>query len=83
MILRYSSDSWPYPGYLDVWDRIENTFDTEEDFEDLWIQDFVLASRQTAQRKLDRLTMPRGQSSVLERGSLHTGGKGALTQGAH
>ena len=54
----------------DVWDQIENTFNTEEDFEDLWIQDFVLAGRQTARRRLDRLTMPRGQTLVLERGSL-------------
>jgi len=59
-------DSWPYPEHRDVWDRIENTFDTEEDFEDLRIQDFVLAGRQTARRRLDRLTMPRGQTSVLE-----------------
>jgi len=65
-----SSDSWPYPEYRDVWDRLENTFDTEEDFEDLRIRDFVLAGRQTARRRLDQLTMPRGQSSVLERGSL-------------
>jgi len=53
-----------------VWDWIDNTFSTEEDFEDLWIQDFVLAGRQTARRRLDRLTMPRGQTSVLEQGSL-------------
>jgi len=46
MILKYFPDSWPYPVYRDVWDWIENTFDTEEDFEDLWIRDFVLASRQ-------------------------------------
>jgi len=70
MVLMSSLDSWPYPKYCDVWDRIENTFNTEEDFEDLWIRDFVLAGRQTARRRLDRLTMPRGQSSVLERGSL-------------
>jgi len=63
-------DSWPYPEHRDVWDRIENTFQTEDDFEDLQIQDFVLAGRQTARRRLDRLTMPRGQTSVLERGSL-------------
>jgi len=63
-------DSWPYPEHRDVWDRIENTFDTEEDFEDLRIQDFVLAGHQTARRRLDCLTMPRGQTSVLERGSL-------------
>ena len=65
-----SLDSWPYPEYCDVWDRIENTFVTEEDFEDLRIRDFVLAGHQTTRRRLDRLTMPRGQSSVLERGSL-------------
>ena len=59
-------DSWPYPEHRDVWDRIKNTFSTEEDFEDLRIQDFVLAGRQTARRRLDRLTMPRGQTSVLE-----------------
>jgi len=41
-----------------------------EDFEDLRIRDFVLAGHQTARRRLDQLTMPRGQSSVLERGSL-------------
>ena len=70
MVLMYSSDSWLYPEYCNVWDRIENMFDTEEDFEDLWIHDFVLASCQTARRRLDQLTMPRGQSSVLERGSL-------------
>jgi len=63
-------DSWPYPKHCDVWDRIENTFVTEEDFEDLRIQDFVLAGRQTTRRRLDCLTMPRGQTSVLERGSL-------------
>jgi len=63
------SDSWPYPEYRDVWDRIENTFQNEEDFEDLRIQDFVLAGRETTRRRLDRLTMPRGQTSVLERGS--------------
>ena len=56
-------DSWPYPEHRDVWDRIENTFSTEEDFEDLRIQDFVLAGRQTARRRLDRLTMPQGQTS--------------------
>jgi len=67
-------DSWPYPVHRDVWDRIENTFSTKEDFEDLWIQDFVLAGCQTAQRRLDRLTMPQGQSSVLERGSLQMRG---------
>jgi len=63
------SDSWPYPEYRDVWDRIENTFQTEEDFEDLRIQDFVLAGREMTRRRLDRLTMPRGQTLVLERGS--------------
>jgi len=66
----YSPDSWPYPEYRDIWDRIENTFNTEEDFEDLQIQDFVLVGRHTTRRRLDRLTMPWGQSSVLERGSL-------------
>jgi len=70
LVLMSSSDSWPYPEYRDVWDRIENTFNTEEDFEDLRIRDFVLAGRQTTRRRLDRLTMPWGQSSVLERGSL-------------
>jgi len=70
MVLTSSSDSWPYPEYRDVWDRIENTFDTEEDFKDLWIRDFILVGRQMARRRLDQLTMPRGQSSVLERGSL-------------
>ena len=70
LILMYSPDSWPYPEYRDIWDRIENTFNTEEDFEDLQIQDFVLVGRHTTRRRLDRLTMPWGQSSVLERGSL-------------
>ena len=65
-----SLDSWPYPEYHDVWDRIKNTFQTEEDFEDLWIRDFVLAGCNTARSRLDRLTMPWGQSSVLERGTL-------------
>jgi len=46
-------DSWLYPEYRDVWDWIENTFDTEEDFEDLRIRDFVLAGRQTTRRRLD------------------------------
>jgi len=70
MVLTCSSDSWLYPKYHDVWDRIENMLDMEEDFENLRIQDFVLAGCQTARRRLDRLTMPRGQTSVLERGSL-------------
>jgi len=70
MSLIFPLASWPYPEHRDVWDRIENTFSTEEDFEDLRIQDFVLAGRQTARRRLDRLTMPRGQTSVLEQGSL-------------
>jgi len=68
-MLMYSPDSWPYPEYHDVWDWIKNTFSSEEDFEDLRIQDFVLAGRHTARRRLDRLTMPWGQTSVLERGS--------------
>jgi len=68
--LKCSIDSWPYPEHRDVWDQIENTFSSEEDFEDLRIQDFVLAGHQTARRRLNRLTMPRGQTSVLERGSL-------------
>jgi len=63
------SDSWLYPEYRDVWDRIENTFQTEDDFEDLWIQDFVLAGREMTRRRLDRLTIPWGQTSVLEQGS--------------
>ena len=46
-----------------------NTFNTEEDFEDLRIRDFVLTGRQVTRRRLDRLTMPQGQSSVLTRGS--------------
>jgi len=41
-----------------------------EDFEDLQIQDFVLAGHQTARRRLDRLTMPQGQTLVPEQGSL-------------
>jgi len=69
VILTLFSDSWPYPEYRDVWDRIENTFQNEEDFEDLRIQDFVLVGRETTRRRLDRLSLPRGQSSVLERGS--------------
>ena len=48
-------------------------FVNEDDFEDLQIQDFVVMGRQTARRRLDRLTMPRGQSSVLERGSIPLG----------
>jgi len=32
-----SADSWPYPEHHDVWDWIENTFSTKEDFEDLRI----------------------------------------------
>jgi len=55
-------DSWPYPNHREVWDWIEDTFDVDEDF--------VLAGRQTTRRRLDRLTMSRGQSSVLERGSV-------------
>jgi len=48
-------------------------FVNEDDFEDLWIQDFVVTGRQTACRRLDRLTLPRGQSSVLERGTIFLG----------
>jgi len=48
-------------------------FVNEDDFEDLQIQDFVVTGQQTAHRRLDRLTMPRGQSSVLERGSIPLG----------
>jgi len=69
LYIDWFSDSWPYPEYRDVWDRIENTFQTEEDFEDLRIQDFVLAGHEMTRRRLDRLTMPQGQTSVLERGS--------------
>jgi len=64
-----SLDSWPYPDYCDIWERMGNMFDTEEDFEDLRIRDFVLAGCQMTCRRLDRLTMPRGQLLVLTRGS--------------
>jgi len=67
------TDSWPYPSAQEIWDRLDNTFSNEDDYEDLRIQDFVVSGRLMAQRRLDRLTMPRGQSSVLERGTISLG----------
>jgi len=67
------ADSWPYLLAQEIWDRLDNTFSTEEDYKDLQIQDFVVSGRLMARRRLDRLTMPWGQSSVLERGTVSLG----------
>ena len=67
------ADSWPYPLAQEIWDRLDNTFSTEEDYEDLRIQDFVVSGRLMARRRLDRLTMPWGQSLVLEQGTISLG----------
>ena len=29
------ADSWPYPLAQEIWDQLDNTFSTEDDYEDL------------------------------------------------
>jgi len=67
------ADSWPYPLAQEIWDRLDNMFSNEDDYEDLRIQDFVVSGHLMARRRLDRLTMPQGQSLVLERGTISLG----------
>jgi len=67
------ADSWPYLLAQEIWDQLDNTFSTEEDHEDLRIQDFVVLGCLMARRRLDQLTMPQGQSLVLEWGTTSLG----------
>jgi len=40
--VNHMTDSWPYPLAQEIWDQLDNTFSTEEDYEDLQIYDFVV-----------------------------------------
>jgi len=67
------ADSWPYPLAQEIWDQLNNTFSNKDNYEDLRIQDFVVLGHLMVQQRLDRLTMPWGQSSVLEQGTISLG----------
>ncbi|KAF9641883.1 hypothetical protein BDM02DRAFT_3194351 [Thelephora ganbajun] len=61
----------PYPPPSSVFTRANTAENSDEDFSDLAINDFVLSHKVTARRKLERLQGSVFARSLLERGTFH------------
>ncbi|KAF9642016.1 hypothetical protein BDM02DRAFT_3194068 [Thelephora ganbajun] len=61
----------PYPPPSSVFTRANTTENSDEDFSDLGVNDFVLSHKVTARRKLERLQGSVFARSLLERGTYH------------
>ncbi|KAF9642995.1 hypothetical protein BDM02DRAFT_3192354 [Thelephora ganbajun] len=61
----------PYPPPSSVFMRANTTENSDKDFSDLGVNDFVLSHKVTARRKLERLQGSVFARSLLERGTYH------------
>ncbi|KAF9641994.1 hypothetical protein BDM02DRAFT_3133408 [Thelephora ganbajun] len=61
----------PYPSPLSVWTRANTAENSDEDFSNLGVNDFVLSHKVTARRKLECLQGSMFARSLLERGTYH------------
>ncbi|KAF9642636.1 hypothetical protein BDM02DRAFT_3132955 [Thelephora ganbajun] len=61
----------PYPAPSSVFTRANTAENSDEDFSDLGVNDFVLSHKVTARRKLERLQGSVFARSLLERGTYH------------
>ncbi|KAF9643237.1 hypothetical protein BDM02DRAFT_3191971 [Thelephora ganbajun] len=61
----------PYPAPSSVWTRANTTENSDEDYSDLAVNDFILSHKVTAHRKLERLQGSVFARSLLERGTFH------------
>ncbi|KAF9642743.1 hypothetical protein BDM02DRAFT_3192754 [Thelephora ganbajun] len=61
----------PYPPPSSVWTRANTTENSDEDFSDLGVNDFILSHKVTARRKLECLQGSVFARSLLERGTYH------------
>ena len=60
--------SCPYPSYEDVYSRFDNHCLDLDEFQDLGLNDFLVAQRRVARRKLERLHLTPHQGSLFSRG---------------
>ena len=58
----------PYPHYKDIYARSSSSDIHDEEFADLSLNDFLVAQRQVARRKLEHLQLTLHQGSLLSRG---------------
>ena len=64
----HDDPSRPYPSYEDVYIRSDNHQPDLDEFSDLGLNDFLVAQRQVARRKLERLQLTPHQGSLFSRG---------------
>ena len=60
--------SRPYPSYEDVYLRSNTSNPGSDEFQDLGLNDFLVAQRQVARQKLERLQLTPYQGSLFSRG---------------
>ena len=61
----------PYPTTTNVYVRSAHPNGAEDSFEDLFLNDFVIAHKRVARRKLEAIEMCQAHRHFLERGSNH------------
>ena len=59
--------SRPYPSCVEVYTRSDMA-ECEDEFEDLFLNDFILAHKRVARRRLDRLELAKNRRALLARG---------------
>ena len=61
----------PYPTATDVYVRSAHPNGADDSFEDLFLNDFIIAHKRVARRKLEAIEMCQAHRHFLERGSNH------------